>query len=106
MENLGWKLGNWMAGYKTGLRKLSGEEEELVASVAARIRERAQKGGGLAEDGAESVGGALVKGFLLKECEEQGISIDGEQQEYLCRTIHLQTFGSGFFEVVSQSRFG
>ncbi|MCX6771211.1 MAG: ATPase, T2SS/T4P/T4SS family [Candidatus Micrarchaeota archaeon] len=106
MESLGWKIGEWRAGYKTGLRKLSGEEEELVASVAARIRERAQRGGERDDDGAEAGGaeaggrggGQLVKGFLLKECEEQGISIDGEQQEYLCSTIHLQTFGSGFLQ--------
>ena len=89
MESLGWKLGDWRADYKTGLRKLSGEEEELVARVAARIRERAQK-----SDNNET----LVKDFLLKECEEQGISIDDEQQEYLCRTIHLQTFGNGFLQ--------
>jgi Flp pilus assembly CpaF family ATPase len=89
MESLGWKLGNWRAGYRTGLRKLSGEEEELVAAVALRIREKAQK-----SDDSE----ALVKGFLLKECEEQGISIDDEQQGYLCSTIHLQTFGSGFLQ--------
>jgi len=101
MENLGWKLGDWRVEYKTGLRKLSGEEEELVAAVAARIRGRAQKGGGFGEDGADAIdenGLQLVKNFLLKECDEQGISIDGEQQEYLCRTIHLQTFGSGFLQ--------
>ena len=89
MENLGWKLGDWRADYKTGLRKLSAEEEELVASVASRIREKAQK----SEDS-----GQLVKRFLLEECEEQGISIDDDQEEYLCRTTLLQTFGSGFLQ--------
>ncbi len=89
MENLGWKTGNWRAEYKTGLWKLSAEEEELVALVAARIRERAQK----SEDSE-----GMVNAFLLEECEEQGISIDDEQQDYLCRAIHLQTFGSGFLQ--------
>ena len=98
MEGLGWKLGDWGAEYKTGLQKLSGEEEELVAAVACRIREKSQKGSRLEEDGAEARSEALVKNFLLEECEEQGISIDIEQQEYLCRTIHLQTFGSGFLQ--------
>ena len=98
MESLGWKLGDWRAEYKTGLWKLSGEEEELVAAVAARIREKTGK---LAKDGAESGddgGLQLAKDFLLKECEEQGIAIDGEQREYLCRTIRLQTFGAGFLQ--------
>ncbi|MFA5930216.1 MAG: type II/IV secretion system ATPase subunit [Candidatus Micrarchaeia archaeon] len=98
MESLGWKTGDWRAEYKTGLQRLSGEEEELVASVAARIREKTGK---LSKDG-RGAGGEdglqLAKGFLLKECEEQGIAIDGEQEEYLCRTIHLQTFGSGFLQ--------
>jgi archaeal flagellar protein FlaI len=107
MENLGWKLGDWRAGYKTGLQKLSAEEEALVGAVASRIRERAQKGGIAAEgrakaggEGAETGDGAgqLVKGFLLKECDEQGIAIDREQEGYLCRAIHLQTFGSGFLQ--------
>ena len=98
MESLGWKLGDWRAEYKTGLRKLSGEEEELVASVAARIREKTGKlAKGGAEDGNDN-GVQLARDFLLKECEEQGISIDDEQQEYLCRAIHLQTFGSGFLQ--------
>jgi archaeal flagellar protein FlaI len=98
MENLGWKIGDWKAEYKTGLRKLSGEEEELVAAVIRRIREKTGK---TAKDGAEAIdeeGLLLAKGVLLKECEEQGIMIDDEQQEYLCRTIHLQTFGSGFLQ--------
>jgi len=94
MENLGWKTGNWRAEYKTGLRKLSAEEEELVCRAALRIRERAQKGSKAEEKGGE----ALVKGFLLEECEEQGISIDEEQEDYLCRAIHLQTFGLGFLQ--------
>ena len=98
MESLGWKLGDWRAGYKTGLRKLSAEEEELALSVAARIREKTGKlAKGDAETG-EDDGLQLARGFLLKECEEQGISIDEEQQEYLCRTVYLQTFGSGFLQ--------
>jgi len=101
MESLGWKLGDWRAEYRTGLRKLSAEEEELVALVAARIRERAQRGGrraGNAAEAGEDGGLPLAKEFLLKECEEQGIGIDDEQQEYLCRAIHLQTFGNGFLQ--------
>ncbi len=98
MEGLGWKLGDWRAEYETGLRRLSGEEEELVAAVACRIREKTGKA---AKDGAEAAddgGLPVARGFLLKECEEQGIAIDGDQEEYLCRAIHLQTFGSGFLQ--------
>jgi len=98
MENLGWKIGDWRAGYKTGLWKLSAEEGELVSAVAARIRERAQKGGGVPEGDAAARGEGVAKGFLLEECEEQGISIDGEQESYLCRAIQLQTFGFGFLQ--------
>ena len=98
MENLGWKLGDWRAGYKTGLRKLSAEEEELTLSVATRIREKAGKHAKGDIETMEDAGLQLAKDFLLKECEEQGISIDDEQQEYLCRTIYLQTFGSGFLQ--------
>ena len=97
MENLGWKIGDWKADYRIGLRKLSGEEEKLAAAVAARIREGAQKGGRQADESGDG-GKQLVKNFLLKECDEQGISIDGEQEKYLCRAIHLQTFGSGFLQ--------
>jgi len=96
MEGLGWKLGDWRADHKIGLRRLSGEEEELVLSVAQKIRERAQKAD--AAGAGEEGGMRLVKGFLLRECEEQGISIDAEQEEYLCRAIHLQTFGIGFLQ--------
>ncbi|MFA6907485.1 MAG: type II/IV secretion system ATPase subunit [Candidatus Micrarchaeia archaeon] len=98
MESLGWKTCDWGAGYKTGLRKLSAEEEELVAAVAMRIREKTGKQGNAGAEAGEGEGLALAKRFLLKECEEQGISIDGEQEGYLCSTIHLQTFGSGFLQ--------
>jgi Flp pilus assembly CpaF family ATPase len=89
MESLGWKLGDWKAEYRTRLRRLSAEEAELAAAVALRIRERAQK--------SEPCEG-LARDFLLEECEEQGISIDPEQEEYLCQSIHLQTFGLGFLQ--------
>jgi len=98
MESLGWKIGGWRAEYRTGLQKLSAEEEALVSAVAARIRGHAQKRGGTGGDDAEAGGEQLVKGFLLEECEEQGISIDGEQEGYLCSSILLQTFGSGFLQ--------
>ena len=94
MASLGWGLGSWKAEYKVGLPKLSGEEASLVANLAARFLRETQR--------RELAGGQeaqkLIEKLLSEECEEQGIEIDPEQQEYLSRAAYLQTYGLGFLQ--------
>ena len=92
MASLGWKLGNWKADYPVRLPKLSEEEQELVQAVAESFRSETQRKELEGKEGAEN----LIEKLLLSECEEQGIEIDGDQKDYLCRAAYLETYGLGF----------
>lgn len=89
---LGWKLGDWKAGYKVRLPNLSNEEQELVSAVSERFREQTQRREVESRAEAEKIIGKL----LASECEEQGIGIDSDQKDYLSRAAYLQTYGLGF----------
>lgn len=89
---LGWGLGRWVAEYKLNLPRLSPEEEALALSVAERFRNETQKRELKGDDEAA----ALCKKLLYDACEEEGLEIDSEQENYLSRAVFLQTFGSGF----------
>lgn len=93
MSVLGWGLGKWRAGYRTGLPKLSDEEAALVASVAERFRSESQR-----KEFAAGEAEREIARLLAAECEEQGVELDSDQEKYICRASCLQTFGLGFLE--------
>lgn len=94
MASLGWKLLDGKADYRIALPKLSGEESSLVLECARRI---AEKSGSREISGGKGAEEEVARA-LERECEEQGLEIDSEQERYLSRAIYLQTYGLGFLE--------
>ncbi|VVC02076.1 Type II/IV secretion system protein [uncultured archaeon] len=94
MESLGWKTGNWKAGYRVSLPALSPEEAALVLDSAKRFTEQTQR----KEIGSKEEAAGLIERILASECAEQGFEIDEEQKQYLSRAVYLQTVGAGFLD--------
>ncbi|MCX6772841.1 MAG: ATPase, T2SS/T4P/T4SS family, partial [Candidatus Micrarchaeota archaeon] len=101
MASLGWKIREGKAEYQVRLPKLSGEEQEIVQAVATGFRSETERKDLVGKQGAEE----LIEKLLLSECDEQGIEIDSDQKEYLCRAAYLETYGLGFLgELLSDDK--
>ncbi len=94
--SLGWGLGRWKSDYVLDLPRLSPEEESLVLSVAARFRDETQKREVQDEQDAKE----LCARLMSETCSDEGLEIDSEQEKYLSRAVFLQTFGTGFLDVL------
>ncbi len=88
---LGWRMLEG-GGYRIGLPRLSGEEEELILRTESRYREatRLQTSGGADES-------ERLVARLLGECaKEAGVYVGREQEEYLSRMASMHIHGFAF----------
>lgn len=90
---LGWKILK-NGKRKLSLKRLSKEEEELIANVERRYGERTRNENVVDDEVAKEEIGNL----LLEECEKQGIVLDEDQENYLLKTAVKHIFGFGFLD--------
>jgi archaeal flagellar protein FlaI len=91
---LGWRVAGEKTGYKSGLQKLSHEEEKMVAEACARFREASKKGEFSNREEAQKE----IAGVLLAYCQEAGLAPEEDQFGYLVKIALNQAWGYGPLE--------
>jgi len=88
---LGWKISGDSPDYRTGIPKLTREEESVILEVSGRFREASKKGEFSDRQSAKEA----LDAILLQICRDSGLLMETDQFDYLSKIAFMHIWGYG-----------